>query len=90
MRAIAAARLGGLDPKSKLIDQAWAVFDKVAAGITEKKPGIAEFIALVAYLRATDDGAELTDERRNGALRIFNKTKADLATADLTVAAAAR
>jgi MoxR-like ATPase len=96
MCKIAAARLGGVDPDSDLIkeawkgvvNEAWNVFDKVAAGITEKKPGTAEFIALVAYLRATDDGTPLSDGRLNGALRIFNKTKADLATADLTVGVA--
>jgi len=89
MCKIAAARLGGIDPDSGLIKEAWKLFDDVAASITEKKPGTAEFIALVAYLRATDDGTPLSDRRLNGALRIFNKTKADLATADANMAPAA-
>jgi MoxR-like ATPase len=96
MCKIAAARLGGIDPDSGLmkeawkgvVNEAWDVFDKVATSITEKKPGTAEFIALVAYLRATDDGRPLSEGRLNGALRIFNKTKADLASADLTAGAA--
>jgi MoxR-like ATPase len=90
MCKIAAARLGGIDPDSGLIKEAWKLFDEVAASITEKKPGTAEFIALVAYLRATDDGTPLSGGRLNGALRIFSKTKADLATADdLTTSVAA-
>jgi MoxR-like ATPase len=82
MCKIAAARLGGLDPNSKLITEAWDLFDKVSKGITEKKPGTAEFIALVAYLRATEDGGAQNEARVAAALRIFNKTKADLAIAD--------
>ena len=82
MCRIAAARLGGgLDPNGKLITEAWDLFDKVSKSITEKKPGTAEFIALVAYLRATDHGDSLDEARVTAALRIFNKTKADLATA---------
>ena len=87
MCKIAAARLGGLDPNSTLITQAWSLFEAARAGITEKQPGTAEFIALVAYLRATDDGKPLSEARKAAAQRIFNKTKQDLATADSTVAA---
>jgi MoxR-like ATPase len=89
MCKIAAARLGGLDPGSTLIKEAWELFDAVRKGITEKQPGTAEFIALVAYLRATDDGKPLSEERRAAARRIFNKTKQDLETADRTAAAVA-
>jgi MoxR-like ATPase len=90
MCKIAAARLGGLDPNGEtiqqawkaVIDDAWNLFADVRKGITEKRPGTAEFIALVAYLRATDDGKPLSEERIKAARRIFNKTKQDLATAD--------
>jgi MoxR-like ATPase len=89
MCKIAAARLGGgLDPKAKLVTDAWDLFDKVSKVITEKKPGTAEFIALVAYLRATDAGSPLDEARVAAALRIFNKTKVDLATADVMAGAA--
>jgi MoxR-like ATPase len=88
MCKIAAARLGGLDPNGTLITSAWALFDKVQKGITEKKPGTAEFIALVAYLRATGGDGAVDDARVTAALRIFNKTKVDLATADITSGAA--
>jgi MoxR-like ATPase len=89
MCKIAAARLGGLNPNDKLITEAWALFEKVSEGITEKKPGTAEFIALVAYLRVTDTGGPLEEGRVAAALRIFNKTKVDLATADITSGAVA-
>jgi MoxR-like ATPase len=88
MCQIAAARLGGgLAPDGPLITAAWKLFEKVAGSVTEKKPGTAEFIALVAYLNATEKAAEpgatmeLDAERVKAALRIFTKTKVDLATA---------
>ena len=98
MCKIAAARLGGLDPNGETIqkawqtaiDEAWKLFEDVRKGITEKQPGTAEFIALVAYLRATDDGKPLSEERIRAARRIFNKTKQDLATADRRPVASAR
>jgi len=86
MCKIAAARLGGgLEPKGPLISSAWTLFDKVTSGITEKKPGTAEFIAMVAYLRASGlgDGDMIspTDPRADSALRVFTKTKVDLQNA---------
>lgn len=81
MCKIAAARLGGLDPNDALITAAWAFFDKVRARITEKKPGTAEFIALIAYLRARKAAVPLDDTTQREALTIFNKTKSDLQTA---------
>jgi MoxR-like ATPase len=80
MRVIAATRLGGLDPDSPLLKEAWTLFDEVSQRITEKQPGTAEFIALVSYLRATG-GVPFDEERKAGAMRIFNKTKSDLKTA---------
>jgi MoxR-like ATPase len=86
MCQIAAARLGGLDPNGPLVQKAWELFDQIQQGITEKKPGTAEFIALVAYLRVTGAEPPLDEARVKAALRIFNKTKSDLMTADLTSA----
>jgi MoxR-like ATPase len=82
MCRIAAARLGGgLQPDGPLISTAWQLFETVANSITEKKPGTAEFIALVAYLNAAGSGTEPDTERLNAALRVFTKTKVDLTTA---------
>jgi MoxR-like ATPase len=93
MCRIAAARLGGgLKPDGPLISAAWNLFETVVSGITEKKPGTAEFIALVAYLNATEpekkSGVDLPGtamqfepERIAAALRVFTKTKVDLASA---------
>jgi MoxR-like ATPase len=87
MCKIAAARLaGGLKPDGPLITAAWGLFERITKTITEKKPGTAEFIALVAYLRATQkDGMAETDkidpERESAALRVFAKSKVDLLNA---------
>jgi MoxR-like ATPase len=87
MCKIVAARLGGgLEPDGPLITAAWQLFEEVSESLTEKKPGTAEFIALVAYLRATEkEGAAATDviddERKNAALRIFAKSKVDILNA---------
>jgi MoxR-like ATPase len=96
MCKIAAVRLGGmLDPKSRLITTGWALFERISDAITEKKPGTAEFIALVAYLQSAglkpDDEVRPDDPRAIAALRVVTKTKTDLqaATALLTAEGAA-
>jgi MoxR-like ATPase len=87
MCQIAAARLGAgdLKPDSPLITNAWALFDDAGKRISEKRPGTAEFIALVAYLRAAgmkpDQQLVRDSPLASAALRVITKTKADLATA---------
>jgi MoxR-like ATPase len=94
MCKIAAARLvGGLKPESRLVTSAWTLFESVASGVTEKKPGTAEFIGLVAYLQAAgltpQDEVKPDDPRAIAALRVITKTKTDLlAAAPLAQAAA--
>jgi hypothetical protein len=84
-----------LDPKSRLITTGWALFERISDAITEKKPGTAEFIALVAYLQSAglkpDDEVRPDDPRAIAALRVVTKTKTDLqaATALLTAEGAA-
>jgi MoxR-like ATPase len=92
MCRIAAARLGGdLRPDGPLITSAWELFERITQTITEKKPGTAEFIALVAYLRATEKGGSagtgvIDQERVSAALRVFAKSKVDLLNAASIVA----
>jgi hypothetical protein len=86
MCKIAAARLGGnLNPTSPLVTSAWSLFETILTGVTEKKPGTAEFIALVAYLRSAgvtaDTKIDLDDARTQAALRVITKTKTDLLAA---------
>jgi MoxR-like ATPase len=83
MSLIAAARLGDIDANCKLMTSVIDFYKTVAARATEKKPGTAEFIALVAYLRAagfTTD-AEVPDEAFQAALHIVVKTEADTTAA---------
>lgn len=83
MSAIAAARLGDIDANCKLMTSVVDFYKTVAARATEKKPGTAEFIALVAYLRAagfkTDQ--EVPDDAFQAALHIVVKTEADTTAA---------
>lgn len=83
MSLIAAARLGDIDANCKLMTSVIDFYKTVAARATEKKPGTAEFIALVAYLRAagfTTD-AEVPDDAFQAALHIVVKTEADTTAA---------
>ena len=92
MCLIAATRLGdGLDPKGKLIESAWLLFNDVSKAIPEKKPGTAEFIAFVSYLQAagltTNDTLRRDSDVARHALRIVSKTKTDLTSAETVLGA---
>lgn len=91
MRKIAAARLlGDVPVDCTLMKSASQLFTSVKNSLSEKKPGTAEFIALVAYLRQTGlrpdqavpDDASFT----NAAVSVIAKTTADLTSAAGAVA----
>jgi MoxR-like ATPase len=87
LRKIAAGRLGdGLQPDSALIKDAEAFFSDVSSRITEKKPGTAEFIGLVAFLQKAglkpENSFGKSSELAHDSLKVLAKTQADLAAAE--------
>jgi len=87
LRKIAAARLaGGLEPESPLIKGAEKFFTEISGVIAEKKPGTAEFIGLVAFLRKTgltpESQFDKTSPRARDSLNVLAKTQADLTAAE--------
>jgi MoxR-like ATPase len=87
LRKIAVTRLGGgLQADDTLLTDVSAFFTDIASVLTEKKPGTAEFIGLVAFLRKA--GLEPQSRLvRNSALardslKVLAKTQGDLAAAE--------
>jgi MoxR-like ATPase len=86
MRIIAAARLGGaVDPECPLMVSASRLYEVISEHSSEKKPGTAEFIALVAYLQSIgltpDRTVAMDSEEAKAALRVIAKTNTDLMAA---------
>jgi MoxR-like ATPase len=84
---IAVARLGnGLKPDSAMVKGAAAFFNEVSGRITEKKPGTAEFIGLIAYLQKAgikpDDEFDKTSRSARDSLKVLVKTQSDLTAAE--------
>lgn len=94
MRKIAATRLGGIEADSALMRSAADIFRIVSQSATEKKPGTAEFIAFVAYLRTAGKGVDAVVVADAGetraALRVVVKTNADLTATLAALKAAGR
>jgi MoxR-like ATPase len=91
LRMIAAGRLsGGLKPDSALLRDAAAFFGDVGRAMTEKKPGTAEFIGLVAFLREAglepQSRFDRTSPFARDSLKVMAKTQADLAAAERLLA----
>jgi MoxR-like ATPase len=94
LRKIAAVRLGdGLRPESGLIKEAETFFSEVSKAITEKKPGTAEFIGLVAFLQRAgvrpEGGFSKESPLARDSLKVMAKTQADLAAAERHILRAA-
>jgi MoxR-like ATPase len=84
---IAASRLGsGLQPDSTLVDDAVDFFKAMSNHITEKKPGTAEFIGLVALLQKAGLTPESRLDRKSAlardCLKVLAKTQADQSAAE--------
>jgi MoxR-like ATPase len=95
MRVIAAARLGNdIASDCQLMEDATELYKAVADHASEKRPGTAEFIALVAYLRSSgvkpDEKTPMDGPLAKAALRVVAKTNADLTAAVAWLAAPAR
>jgi MoxR-like ATPase len=91
LRKIAVGRVGGgLEPDSALVGDAAAFFDDIKKTMTEKTPGTAEFIGLVAYLREAglkpQDNLDRKSELARNSLKVLAKTQADLAAAERELA----
>jgi MoxR-like ATPase len=87
LRKIAATRLGnGLDPNSALISGAADFFKEISERITEKKPGTAEFVGLVAFLEKAgmkpEDRFDKSSSLARDSLKVLAKTQTDLAAAE--------
>lgn len=91
MSQIAAARLGDIDPGCKMMRSVVDFYKTVATRATEKKPGTAEFIALIAYLRAAGfkPEEEIPDDAFKTALHIVVKTESDTTAARASLSARA-
>ncbi len=91
LRMIAAGRLGGgLQPDSALLRDVVVFFGDVGKAMTEKKPGTAEFIGLVAFLREAglqpQSRFDRTSPFARDSLKVMAKTQADLAAAERVLA----
>jgi MoxR-like ATPase len=87
LRKIAATRLGdGLKQDSKLLLDASDFFKEISDRLTEKKPGTAEFIGLVVFLRKAGLTPESALDRKSplarDSLKVLAKTQADLTAAE--------
>jgi MoxR-like ATPase len=87
LREIAAARLGdGLQQSSKLLRDAADFFREISDRITEKRPGTAEFIGLVAFLQKAGLTPASPFDRKSklarDSLKVLAKTQSDLAAAE--------
>jgi MoxR-like ATPase len=87
LRKIAVTRLGGgLQADDPLLADASAFFTDIGSVLTEKKPGTAEFIGLVAFLRQAglEPQSRLikNSDYTRDSLKLLAKTQADLAAAE--------
>jgi MoxR-like ATPase len=90
LRKIAATRLGNdknrLRQESRLLCDAADFFKEISDRITEKKPGTAEFIGLVAFLQKAGLTSESSFNTKSplasDSLKVLAKTQADLAAAE--------
>jgi MoxR-like ATPase len=87
LRTIAASRLSeNLQPNSALLVSAVEFFKKISERMTEKRPGTAEFIGLVAFLRKAGLGPDVSLDDKSqlarNSLKVLAKTQADLAAAE--------
>jgi MoxR-like ATPase len=87
LRKIAATRLSdGLTENSALVRGAAEFFKEISDRITEKKPGTAEFIGLVAFLKKAGLNPENSFDRKSplarDSLKVLAKTQTDLAAAE--------